>query len=228
GGAERDTGVVQAITPWALRDTVYWNWVDANRKIVDSLSDGRIGYIHLRGMGNNNLREFYEQLYRERHKDALIIDVRFNGGGRVHDAILNFLSRVPYGFTTERGDTFLRPEPEFKWNKPVVMLINEYSFSDAEIFPMGFKQLGLGKVIGVPTYGGVIGTYNTKLMDGRTVFRVPIEGWYRLDKTPLENKPVEPDIYVENPPEYDNRPGGPQIEKAVEVLLEMLEKPKQE
>ncbi len=211
-------------TPWQLRTHVYEAWVDGNRKIVERLSHGKIGYLHIRAMSYTSLKKFYDDVYKNRDKQALIIDVRYNGGGRTHDEILNFLSRVPYGYYRSRWATHISYSPDFLWNKPAAVLINSYSYSDAEIFPMGFKQLKLGKLIGVPTFGAVIGTDNPTLFDGMTVVRMPFVGWYRLNGKNLENGPVKPDIYVENPPEYDNIPGGPQIEKAVEVLMKEIGK----
>ncbi len=211
-------------SPWELREHIYDEWVEGNRRIVEKLSGGKIGYLHIRAMSYKSLQKFYDDVYKNRDKLALIIDVRYNGGGTTHDAILNFLSRVPYGYYKSRWAAFRNYSPDFVWNKPAVVLINSQSYSDAEIFPMGFRQLKLGKIIGVPTFGAVIGTSNPTLFDGKTVVRMPFVGWYRLNGQSLENGPVKPDIYVENPPQYDNIPGGPQIEKAVEVLLEELGK----
>ena len=100
-------------------------------------------------------------------------------------------------------------------------LINEFCYSDAEIFPAGFKELGLGKVIGVPTYGAVIGTVDIQLHDG-TYFRVPTTGWYLLGGINLENTPVDPDIYVENAPEEDGSSHDHQLTRAIELLFEMI------
>ncbi len=207
---------------WDFRKHVYDNWVEGNREIVEKLSGGKIGYLHIRAMNYSSLKKFYDDVYRNRDKKALIIDVRYNGGGSTHDQILNFLSRVPYGYYKSRWATHKSYSPDFLWDKPAVVLINSRSYSDAEIFPMGFRQLKLGKLIGVPTFGAVIGTSNYTMLDGKTVVRMPFVGWYRLNGKNLENGAVQPDIYVENPPQYDNIPGGPQIEVAVRTLLKEL------
>ena len=104
-------------------------------------------------------------------------------------------------------------------DKPTIIIINESCYSDAEIFPAAFKELKLGKLIGVPTFGAVIGTNNITLLDG-SGFRVPGTGWYRLSGKNLENIPVEPDIYVENTPEMDGSSSDNQLRKAIELLLQ--------
>ena len=192
-----------------------------NREIVERESDNRFGYIHIKSMGDEDLLKFYRDIYEIRDKEGLILDIRYNGGGHIHDEILNFLRRTVYGYSVERGDTEKVYNTNFRWDKPIVLLINRNCYSDAEIFPMGFKALKLGKVVGTPTFGAVIGTNDITLMDGKTVFREPSEGWFRLNGISLENNPVYPDIPIDNPPEFDNKPGGPQLLKAIEVLKGM-------
>ncbi len=205
----------------AVRNLVYEDRVRRNRAKVEELSNGRIGYLHIRGMGVGNLFQFQEDLFAQgTGKDGLIIDIRGNGGGSVHDEILRFLDRQAYGYTTGRT----RPptqNPLELWSKPLVLLIDETCYSDAEIFPMGWKALGLGPVIGVPTYGAVIGTNDLPLIDG-TMFRVPGSGWFDLADRNLENWGIEPDIYVESPPEEAARGRDAQLETAVETILEEL------
>ena len=106
----------------------------------------------------------------------------------------------------------------FRWDKPTVLIINEYCYSDAEIFPAGFKELGLGTVIGVSTFGAVIGTRDIRLVDG-SGFRVPGTGWFTLTGENLENTPVEPDIRVENTPEQDGLSTDNQLVRAIEILM---------
>ncbi|MCK4234427.1 peptidase S41, partial [candidate division WOR-3 bacterium] len=113
----------------------------------------------------------------------------------------------------------------FRYDKPTIVIINEYCFSDAEIFPAAFKELKLGKLIGVPTFGAVIGTNDITLIDG-SGFRVPGTGWYRISGKKLENVPVEPDIYIENTPEMEGSSSDNQLRKAIEVLLQEIEEEK--
>ncbi|MGB9824626.1 MAG: S41 family peptidase [Candidatus Hydrothermia bacterium] len=207
---------------WSIRDLLYKEWVEGNRRIVDSLSNGEFAYIHIRGMGDWNYAEFEKDIYENRHKKGLILDIRYNGGGHIHDELLNFLRRTSYLVEKERDGVY-EYNSLFRWDKPTVLVINQYCFSDAEIFPAGFKRLKLGKVVGVPTFGGVIGTTNYTLFDGKTVFREPHEGWYFDPQgRSLENTPIEPDIYVEDQIFEDNYSGSTQLRRAVEVLKEMV------
>jgi tricorn protease len=208
---------------WA--DLLYEDWVEKRRRMVDEWSNGRIGYIHIRAMSQSELRKFEREFYAEvvGKKEALIIDVRFNGGGRIHDELLSILKRRLYAMEQYRGAPPFT-QPFQVWQKPTVVLINEFSASDAEIFPKAFRDLGLGKLVGVPTYGGVIGTYNVTLIDGTTFFRVPVTGWRTLDGVNLENYGVKPDILVEHSPEDNANENDLQLKAAVDLLLKELSK----
>ena len=204
---------------------LYEDWVEKRKRMVDEWSNGRIGYIHIQAMSQSELRKFEREFYAEvvGKKEALIIDVRFNGGGRIHDELLSILKRRLYALEQYRG-TPPFTQPFQVWQKPTVVLINEFSASDAEIFPKAFRDLGLGKLVGVPTYGGVIGTYNVTLIDGTTFFRVPVTGWRTLDGVNLENYGVKPDILVEHSPEDNSNENDLQLKMAVELLLKELGK----
>ncbi|MBE0433167.1 PD40 domain-containing protein [candidate division WOR-3 bacterium] len=203
--------------PQSILRTVNKNWVQANKDYVHERSDRRIGYVYIASMGEANLRKFEADLYEEMDKEGLIIDIRYNGGGSIHDELLNILRRTAYAYSINRGGQ-KSYSSLFKWDKPTVLLINEFCYSDAEIFPAGFKELGLGTVIGRPTFGAVIGTVDIELHEG-TNFRVPTTGWYLLTGVNLENTPVEPDIFVENAPEEDGSSQDTQLERAIELLL---------
>jgi len=218
GGKKKIEKEVKLISPWKLWGIVNKNWVDNNRKFVEKESKGKLGYIYIQSMGTSDLVKFEKDLYEIRDKEGLVLDIRYNGGGRIHDELLNILRRTVYGYSVERGENEKEYNSLFRWDKPIVLLINEFCYSDAEIFPMGFKQLKLGKLVGTPTFGAVIGTNDRELMDG-TIFREPSEGWYRLSGLSLENNPVYPDVYIENPPEYDNRSDDPQLKKAIDILM---------
>ncbi len=218
-----DTLKVRCVSYGKLRNLIYREWAKWNREFVDSVSHGKLAYIHLIGMNLRTVKQFKRELYEQLDKEGLVLDIRYNGGGSTHDIILNLLRRTHYLYSVNRGEKEKEYSSLFSWNKPVVLLINSLCYSDAEIFPAGFKQLKLGKVVGMPTFGAVIGTKNITLFDGETVFRVPEEGWYRLTGRNLELGPVEPDIYVENPPIYDNRTGDPQLKTAIKILLEEVE-----
>ncbi len=219
-----DTMRVRCASYGKIRDLIYREWARRNREFVDSVSHGELAYIHLIGMNLKTVKQFKRELYEQLDKKGLVLDIRYNGGGSTHDIILNLLRRTHYLYSVNRGENEKEYSSLFSWDKPVVLLINSQCYSDAEIFPAGFKELKLGKVVGTPTFGAVIGTNNITLFDGETVFRIPEEGWYRLSGKNLELGPVEPDVYVENPPTYDNRTGDPQLMTAIKVLLNEIRK----
>uniref|UniRef100_UPI0040497788 S41 family peptidase n=1 Tax=Candidatus Fervidibacter sp. TaxID=3100871 RepID=UPI0040497788 len=206
-------------------DLLYDDWVEKRKRMVDEWSNGRIGYIHIRSMSQSELRKFEREFCAEvvGKKEGLIIDVRFNGGGRIHDELLGILKRRLYALEQYRGAPPFT-QPFQVWQKPTIVLINEFSASDAEIFPKAFRDLGLGKLVGVPTYGGVIGTYDVTLIDGTTFFRVPVTGWRTLDGVNLENYGVKPDILLEHSPDDNANDNDRQLKVAVEELLKALKK----
>ena len=196
-----------------------------NRKKVEKETNSRVAYIYIRSMGNEDLIKFKRELGSYAYdKEALIIDVRNNGGGYIGGQLLGMLERNIYAYSKHRFMDKKTEQPaQYGWTKPVVVLINEHSFSNAEIFPSGFKALKLGKVVGVTTAGGVIGTYNVELMDG-TTFRLPTVKWISKKGENLENFGVKPDIYIENTPEDVRNDRDPQLKKAIEVILKDLKK----
>lgn len=200
----------------------YRRWVEANERRVHELSGGRLGYIHLRAMDFESLNEFVRALYTDHFdKDGLIIDVRYNGGGFTHDQVLSYLGGKEHTyFVTRQGQygTVLRSYDR-KWTKPLVVLCNNRSFSDAEIFPNAVRELGLGKLVGIPTGGLVIGTINEQLIDG-SFFRVPRLGVYTAQGVNMENAGVVPDVIVEPHPDDLIRGRDAQLVKAVQVLQE--------
>jgi tricorn protease len=214
---------IKPISYGAYDDLRYERWVRDNREMTKRLSDGKVYYAHIAGMDEGSLTRFKREVFGEAQRyGALLIDVRNNGGGHTHDALLELLSKSVHGWTARRGAP-LRTSPYLQFDGPKAVLINEYSASDAEIFPNGFRQKGLGPVIGMTTNGAVIGTYDVTLVNG-TRFRVPVAGWFTTEGVDLENMGVKPDFEV--PYSYEAYRDGrdPQIRKAVEVLLERLGK----
>ncbi len=205
---------------WA---SLEYEWqVKKTRQRVDKLSDGRLGYLHIHNMDQASLARFVQEVFDPamQEKEGLVLDIRGNGGGNTHDALMDILARKVYGYTQPR-DGFRQTQPEHHWTKPIVLLINEESYSDAEIFPAGFHALGLGKIVGVPTPGYVIGTYGGTLVDG-TRIRLPSWGWYTNDGKNMENLGVAPDIYVENSPEEVVKGRDTQLAVAIQTLLKQL------
>ncbi len=201
----------------------YEHQVRLARDTVHQKTAGRIGYVHIPGMGSRDYDNFYREVFRDNaDKEALIIDVRGNSGGWVHDRIITLLSKRPYGYSTSRrysGEKNI--EPKGGWMKPTIVLVDESSFSDGEIFPIVYKELKLGKVVGMPSSGAVIGTWEYRLLDGSSM-RMPGSGWYKLDGTNMEGSGAMPDIIVENTPEDIIAGRDPQLLRAIEEILKEL------
>ena len=214
-----------AAAPWgALRQIEYRNWVQECEERVKRAGGG-LGYIHLRGMMDPDLDQFKKAVAGAlAGTEGLILDVRNNGGGHIHQELLDVLTRRPFGAFFPRGGTKTL-QPALYYTKPVVVLINERSFSDAEVFPYGFMALKRGLVVGVPTSGGVIGTGSTTLINGATL-RMPSVGWFTLEGKNLEGLGVKPDVLVPETPEDLLAGRDPQLAKAVEVLKEQIAKAK--
>ncbi|PMD99264.1 peptidase S41 [Siphonobacter sp. BAB-5405] len=206
----------------ALVNQLYDEWIDQNQKYVDTKSKNRIGYVHMKNMGMDEYQKFVIDMTRDwNQKDALIVDLRYNTGGNVHDLVLNFLSQRPYLQWQYRGGA-RSPQPNFSPSgKPIVMLINEQSLSDAEMTSAGFKALKLGKLIGTETYRWIIFTSGKGLVDG-SFYRLPSWGCYTLDGKNLEREGVQPDITVKQT--FMDRLEGkePQLDRAIEEILKDL------
>ena len=213
---------IEPVSTAAYGQLRYERWVKDRRAMVDKLSNGRIGYVHIQAMNQPSLRRFEKELRENRDKEALVIDQRWNGGGNIEQELLALLVQRQYQIWQPRG-TEPTGRPFAGFFGPKVVLQNFRSASNAEMFPAGFRALGLGKVIGTPTAGAVIGTGSYSLIDGSTV-RTPGVGVYLADqkRTNMENLGVRPDILVENTPE-DNLAGRDrQLETAVQELLKEL------
>ncbi len=214
---------IETITSGAYSQLRYERWVKNERKKVDELSAGRIGYLHIQAMNPPSLRKFEKEIREFRDKEALVIDQRWNGGGNIEQELLAILVQREYQIWQPRG-TEPTGRPFAGFFGPKVVLQNWRSASNAEMFPAGFRALGLGKVIGTPTMGAVIGTGSYSLIDGSTV-RTPGVGVFLADAkhTNMENYGVQPDILVDNSP-ADNLAGRDrQLEVAVEELMKQLQ-----
>jgi len=197
-------------------------WVNERRAKVDEISHGRVGYLHIKAMDQPSLARFKKDLAEFRHKEALVIDQRWNGGGNIEQELLAILVQRPYQVWHPRG-TEPTARPFAGFYGPKVVLQNWRSASNAEMFPAGFRALGLGKVVGTPTMGAVIGTGSYSLIDGSTI-RTPGVGVYLSDetRTNMENTGVKPDIAVENTPEDNLANRDRQLEVAVGEVMKGL------
>ncbi len=201
----------------------YLDWVEARRKMVDELSGGRIGYIHVPNTAFEGNHELYRGMYAYHTKEALIIDDRFNGGGFIPAYMIDMLNRKTLSYW-HRNKLKSMKSPGIAHNGPKAMLINGYSSSGGDAFPYYFKKKGLGTLIGTRTWGGLVGIQDgRRFVDGGS-FRVPQFGVYdENSEWIIEGIGVYPDIEVVDRPELTAKGIDPSIEKAVEVLLKELE-----
>jgi tricorn protease len=208
---------LEPLNQQAQGDLEYDRWVADRKAMVDKLSNGQIGYLHIRAMNAPSLQKFERDLLENLDKKALVIDERFNGGGGIDQELLEILNQRKKYESYRGRDSVEIPRPVRAFFGPMVVLANERSASNAEMFPEGFKTLGLGKVIGVPTYGAVIGTGSYTLLDGSAI-RTPGTGVFTSTGRDFENYGVPPDVYVDNTPADFIVGHDRQIEKALEVL----------
>ncbi len=206
-----------------LRRFGYDHKIAKRRQMVEELTDSQVGYIHIPAMGTENYDQFTKELYTDNvDKKALIIDVRGNVGGRIHDMLITILIKKHYAYSTSRRRTYEpRPEPYSAWDKPSIVLVDEHSFSDGEIFPIVYQQLKLGKVVGYPSSGAVIGTWEYELVDGSSM-RLPGSGWYKLDGTNMEGTGAMPDIIIQHTPNDIIADRDPQLQRAIEEILKEI------
>lgn len=212
--------VVKPIGAYRLSELLYQRWVKRNELLVDSLSGGRIAYVHIEGMDSKSFRRVYRQLLndRNRNKEAVIVDTRNNGGGWLHDDVATLLSGKKYAEFKPRGQ-YVTDEPYTKWTKPSCMLVSENNYSDAHGTPWVYQQLGIGKLIGAPVPGTMTAVW-WEMLPGNYVFGIPQVGVTGKDGRYLENQDLIPDVIVYNTPETLLQGRDLQIEKAVEVMLQ--------
>ncbi len=218
----------------SLRRLQYEEWINSRKKLVEKYSNGQLGYIHIQGMNQPSFERFERELKASGYgKKGIVIDVRYNGGGWTTDRLMAVLNVDQHAYTIPRGAAkSLKGHAKFKGNypfnerailsvntKPVVALCNENSYSNAEIFSHAFKNLGLGKLVGQPTFGAVVSTGGKGLQNG--FIRMPFRAWF-VKKTGenMENEaPAVPDYIVKNAPGWKSRGEDEQLKKAVDVLL---------
>ncbi len=220
-GAERDA-TIRPISYVQAQPLLYQAWMDGNRRTVDRLSKETLGYLHISAMDALSFSKFEEQLYAVgAGKDGLIIDVRENGGGSTADHLLTALTQPVHAITVPRGGEPGYPHDRkiyATWNKPIVVLCNQNSFSNAEIFSHAIKTLKRGQLVGVPTAGGVISTGAQAIMDVGFI-RVPFRGWFVLGTgEDMELNGAVPDHIVWPQPGQLPRGEDVQLAKAISVL----------
>lgn len=213
---------VKAISSGEQSALLYKRWVDQRRQMVDSLSGGQVGYVHVKGMNSESFREVYSELLgRCRNKKAVIVDTRHNGGGWLHDDLATLLSGKEYQRFEPRGQ-YIGSDPFNKWTKPSCVLICEDNYSNAHGFPWVYKTLGIGKLIGAPVPGTMTAVWWETQIDPSLVFGIPQVGVKDKQGRYLENQELEPDIEVYNTPESQLKGEDRQLKKAVEEMLKEI------
>ncbi|MCS6805298.1 MAG: PDZ domain-containing protein [Acidobacteriota bacterium] len=222
GGANaRDVTVVPVASEAGLRNMA---WIEDNRRKVDQLSGGRLAYVYLPDTAVGGYTNFNRYYFSQIHKEGAIIDERFNGGGTAADYIIDYLRRPLMNYwTTREGEDFTTPVGSIFG--PKAMIINEYAGSGGDLMPWMFRRAGIGPLIGKRTWGGLVGIYDyPPLIDGGQV-TAPRVAFYSPDgQWDVENRGVAPDIEVEFDPAAWRAGRDPQLEKAVETVMEMLRK----
>lgn len=208
--------VVRAISRSAQADLLYRRWVDRNREMVDSLSNGTIGYVHVKAMDSESFRTVFSQLLSDsmRQKKAVIVDERHNGGGWLHDDLCTLLSGKQYAKFIAHGK-YIGYDPWNKWVKPSCVMICEDDYSNGHGFPAVYKTLGIGKLVGAPVAGTMTAVWWERMMNGM-IFGIPQVGNQAMDGTFFENKELKPDIEVYNTPADYETGNDEQLKAAVE------------
>jgi tricorn protease len=223
-----DTGnrwyeTAKPITAGAERQLLYTRWVRSRRAEVERLSDGRLGYAHIRGMSDGPYREIFDEVFgKHPNKDGLVLDTRFNGGGNLVEALTVFLSGDVYYRLAARGRE-LTVEPRRRWNKPSIVVMNEGNYSDAHCFPAAYTALGIGETVGMQVPGTCTSVWWETLQDRSLYFGIPQIAHIDMNGDVTENKHLNPDHAVDNDPALEADGRDQQLEKAVEVLLARLD-----
>ena len=219
---------VNPVSSTVMKGLLYDEWIAANQQRVDAATGKRVAYVYMKDMGVQSLNQFLIEMTGESiHRDALILDLRSNRGGNVHDDVIRFLSQRPYLEWQARNGK-RSPQPNFApAAKPIIVLVNEQSLSDAEMTTAAFKALKLGTVIGTETYRWIIFTSGKQLVDG-SFTRLPAWGCYDLEGNDLEKTGVKPDIYVRTTFGDMQKGADPQLDRAIEEVMKVLHEASQQ
>ena len=207
----------------AVDDLLYKRWVDRNRQLVDSLSGGRLAYVHVKAMNSESFRTVYRELLsdKNRNREAVIVDDRHNGGGWLHDDLCTLLNGKEYQNFMPRGN-YIGRDPFNKWTKPSCVLICEDDYSNGHGFPMVYKTLGIGKLIGTPVAGTMTAVWWETMIDNTMVFGIPQVGCMTLDGKYAENTQLNPDITIYNTPEDFLNGNDRQLKAAIEEMMKQI------
>ena len=215
--------VVKPILRSAQNDLLYKRWIKRNAHVVDSLSNGRLGYVHIKSMGDASYRDVYADILGKYNlREGIVIDTRFNGGGRLHEDIEILFSGEKYLEQVVR-DSVSCIMPSRRYVKPSIMIIGEANYSNAHGTPWVYKHKNIGKLVGMPVPGTMSSVTWETLQDNTLYFGLPVVGYRTEEGNYLENSQLEPDIKVKNTPEKLAKGIDEQLEAAVNELLKELE-----
>ncbi len=216
--------VILPITKGRMDDLLYNRWVKRRAADVDSLSGGRLGYVHIESMDDQSYRNIYTDMFGKYvNKDGIVIDTRWNGGGRLHEDIEVLFSGKKYLTQVIRG-VDVCDMPSRRWNKPSIMIQCEANYSNAHGTPWVYKTMGLGKLVGTPVPGTMTSVNWIGLQDSSMLFGVPVIGYRTAQGNYLENSQLEPEILVVNDPAALVKGEDLQLKKAVEELMKEISK----
>ena len=202
---------------------LYKRWIKHNAHIVDSLSNGRLGYVHIRSMGDASYRDVYADILgKYNRREGVVIDTRFNGGGRLHEDIEILFSGEKYLEQVIR-DTVACVMPSRRYVKPSIMVVGEANYSNAHGTPWVYQHKSMGKVVGMPVPGTMSSVTWETLQDDSMYFGLPVIGYRTREGVYLENTQLEPDVVVKNTPEKLAEGVDEQLEAAVRELLKDIE-----
>ena len=223
---ERWEEVVMPISGGRLNGLLYNRWVKQRAAEVEKWSNGRLGYVHIQSMGDGSFRTVYSDILGKYNNcEGIVIDTRFNGGGRLHEDIEILFSGQKYFTQVVRGREAC-DMPSRRWNKPSIMLQCEANYSNAHGTPWVYKHRNIGKLVGMPVPGTMTSVSWETLQDPSLVFGIPIVGYRLVDGSYLENSQLEPDIKVANSPETVVKGEDIQLKAAVDELLKEIDSKK--
>ena len=223
---EKTDMVVRPITESAFTTLLYKRWVKQNAQKVQELSGGRLGYVHIEGMDDASFRTVYSDILgRYNNCDGIVIDTRFNGGGRLHEDIEVLFSGEKYLTQEIRGKDAC-DMPSRRYNKASIMIIGEANYSNAHGTPWVYKHKDMGLLVGKPVPGTMTSVTWENLQDATVYFGIPVVGYRKADGTYLENDQLNPDIDVENTKELVVKGRDEQLEAAVKALLDQIDNAK--
>ena len=215
--------ITMPISTAAQSQLMYERWVKNRRNLVETLSGGRLGYVHVRGMNDSSFRVVYSEILgRNFDKEAIVVDTRWNGGGWLHNDLAKLLMGKEYVTMHVRGREY-RGDSLDQWNKPSILVIGEGNYSDAHAFPYTYNVLEIGEMVGMPVPGTMTAVWWETSLSGDMRVGVPQVGMKNTKGQYLENNQTEPDYRVKNDPESTEKGQDKQIEKAVEVMLKQLD-----